>query len=89
MKNDEVRYRVQHIINCVDDWLDLILSETDPAEDFKKDPVVGKWDNMQWPYEAGVYKARAASNADKLKRIKENLVNEFKEIGVQSRTNRI
>jgi hypothetical protein len=85
MRKDEIKYRVESIIQNLDWWLESIDNETNPSDDWKDDDVVNKCPEMQYPYEAGVWRSRAGLNADKLRRVKALLLNEFKEIGVQSR----
>lgn len=85
MRNADLKFKVQTIVDILDDWLDAIHNETDPAEDFKTDPTLKGVPDMQYPYQAGVWKARAGMNADKLERLQSWLLNEFKTLDVQSR----
>jgi len=85
MRNVEVKYKVDSIINILDEWLETIDNETNPEDDFKQDESVNKMPEMQYPYQTGVWKARAGLNAEKIRRAKFWLLNEFREIGVQSR----
>lgn len=87
MRNADIKYKVESALQLLEEWMELVEAETDPAEDFKTDGVFGaeSSDDMLYPYQAGVWKARAGMNADKLKRLHGWLLNEFREIGVQSR----
>jgi hypothetical protein len=88
MRNDVVKSKVEDIIGYIDGWLESIDNDTPPVCDMKTDNESHNR-QMQTAYEAGAYKARAQMNADKLRRVKSHLLNEFKEIGVQSRTQMI
>jgi len=80
---------MDQLIWLIDGWLESIDNETNPTEDWKADPTVNGYPDMQYPYESGVWKARAGMNADKLRRIRTWVLNEFKTIGVQSRLDKI
>ena len=88
MRNADIKYKVESIINILDEWMERIDNETDPEDDFKQDETVSKMPEMLYPYQAGVWKARAGMNADKLRRAKFWLLNEFKDVGVQPRVSK-
>lgn len=83
MRNADIKYKVEGMLHLLDEWLEYIENETDPVDDFKS-TLLKDDPSMLYPYEAGVWKARAGMNADKLKRAHDWLLNEFREIGVQS-----
>lgn len=84
MTKDQVRWRVQTIVNIIDEWLEDIANEEEPKCDLTPAGV-----DVDMAYKAGAYKARAEYNARRLDRIKGMLLNEFGEMGVQSRLKKV
>ncbi len=85
MRNADIKFKVESLVTLLDDWLQSIDNETNPEDDFKTDSTINSYPEMQYPYQAGVWKARAGINAQKLFRIRMWLLNEFREVGLQSR----
>jgi len=88
MRNADLKFKIEALMFILDNWIDCIDKEKDPAIIFKEEFPKSD-DSMSFPYQAGTYKARAELNADKLRRVRGWLENEFKNIGVQSRNDRI
>lgn len=82
MRNDDIKWKVQQVVDLIDDWLEYIEGEEDPEAIFKRE--YPQFEGPSYPWQAGTWKARADMNADKLRRINAYLINEFKNIGVQS-----
>lgn len=89
MTNADVKFKIEQMVGLLDDWLESIDNETDPHVDWLTDPTVNSYPDMEYPYKAGVWRARAELNADKLRRVRGWLLNEFENIGVQSRKNKV
>lgn len=84
MRNEDIKWKVQTIVNLIDGWLEDISNEEEPECDLSDAGV-----DVRYAYQAGAYKARAEINARKLERTRDWLLNEFEKIGVQSRVKRI
>lgn len=87
MKNADIKYKVETLITLLDVWLESIDNETPPVCALEVSSLSA--DDIKYACESGAYKARAEMNADKLRRVRELLLNEFENVGVQSRKNNV